>query len=132
MRRRRRSAKPLSLEQKLDIAHRAIVGGEVQMDLAKEFRVSQKVVSVLVNRVRKKPQFLRDLVFEKSEKQLQDLQLAEFIEAKIERGVQIRTVKQVRDDYEATTSISLKEHRVLQVMKGQLGLRYRRIARLAP
>ena len=90
------------------------------------------MVSVLVNRVRKKPQFLRDLVFEKSEKQLQDLQLAEFIEAKIERGVQIRTVKQVRDDYEATTSISLKEHRVHQVMKGQLGLRYRRIARLAP
>lgn len=81
LRHRRRSTKPLSLEQKLDIAYRVIVSGELQIDLAKEFRVSQTVVSLLIRKVRKKPELLRDLISEKNEKQLRDLRVVEFIES---------------------------------------------------
>ena len=78
------------------------------MELAREFRVSQAVVSLLVTKVRKRPEFLRELVSERTEKQLLDWRLATFIEAFEEAGVQIRTVKQVRDAFEAETGVSLK------------------------
>ena len=38
----------------------------------------------------------------------------------------------MRDDYEAATEEKLKEHQVRQVMREEVGLRYRRIVRLAP
>ena len=81
MRRRRRKTRQLSLDQKLDVVHRALVGREAQMELAREFRVSQAVVSLLVTKVRKRPEFLRELVSERTEKQLLECRLAEFIEA---------------------------------------------------
>ena len=51
------------------------------MELAREFRVSPAVVSLLVTKVRKRPEFLRELVSERTEKQLLECRLAEFIEA---------------------------------------------------
>ena len=50
----------------------------------------------------------------------------------IAMGMQIRTVKQVRDDFEATKMVSLKEHQVRHVMKTYAGLSYKKIVRLAP
>ena len=41
-------------------------------------------------------------------------------------------MKEIRDDFEAATTISLKERQVHQVMKEQLDLSYKRIVRLAP
>ena len=64
--------------------------------------------------------------------QLGDLDLADFIEGRMEQGVQIRTVKQTAEDYESASGISLKQHQVRKVMREQVGLRYRRIVRLAP
>ena len=129
---KRRRQRRLSLEEKVDIAYRAIVMCESQKDLAIEYRVSQVVVSVLVSKVRKKPKLLADLISERTDKRQQEHTLAEFINAKIAAGIQLRTVKQVRDDNEAATSISLKEHQVRQVMKTDVGLSYKKIVRLAP
>ena len=47
-------------------------------------------------------------------------------------GQQIRTVRQIRNEFEESTKISMKEHKVRQVMKDQLDLRYKKIVRLAP
>ena len=47
-RRRRRKAKPLSLDQQLDLVHRAVVGCEGHSDLAKEFHVTLAVVTGVV------------------------------------------------------------------------------------
>ena len=130
--RRFRTEKALSIEQKLDIAHRAIVGCEGQAELAREFRVTQVVVSLLVSKVRKQPGHLGELVAQRTEKQLLELRLADFVEAQLRAGVQIRTVKQARDDFEAATTISLKAHQVQRIMKEQLDLSYKLIVRLAP
>ena len=132
LKRKKGRAKPLTLDQKLDIVNRAIVDGEAQMDLAKDFRVSPCVICLLVKKVRKKPGYLRELISERTEKQLLDLRLAEFIEARMALGVQLRTVKQMRDDFVKTTGITMKEHHVRNVMRDQLDLRYRKIGRLAP
>ena len=111
-----RKEKALSLEQKLDITHRAILGCESQVDLAKEFRVSQVVISRLVTKVRKKPEHLAELVSQRTEKQLLELKLADFVEAQMRSGVQIKTVKQARDDFEEATGISHPEHLVKRVI----------------
>ena len=130
--RRFRTARALSIEQKLDIAHRAIVGCEGQAELAKEFRVTQVVVSLLVSKVRKQPGHLGELVAQRTEKQLLELRLADFVEAQLRAGVQIRTVKQARDDFEAATGVSLQAYQVRRVMQEQLELRYKLIVKLAP
>ena len=133
LRQRRFSAgRALTIEQKLDIVHRAIVDCEAQVDLAKEYRVSQVVVSLLVCTVRKKPGHLAELIAQRAEKQQLELRLADYIEALMKHGVQIRTVKQVRDMFEAATTLSLKGHQVRRVMQEQLGLSYKLIVRLAP
>ena len=132
LRRRRRRQQRLTLDEKIAIAHRVIVSCESQMDLAQEFRVSGAVVSALITKLRRRPELLADAISEAHEKQHLDLRLAEFIEAQLRQGVQIRTVKQVRDDYEAATMIEYKEHQVRKVMKEQLGLSYKSIVRLAP
>ena len=58
--------------------------------------------------------------------------MADYIEALMKHGFQIRTVKQVRDMFEAATSISLHEHQVRGLMKKVLLLSYKKIVRLAP
>ena len=69
LRRRRQVRKScLTLEEKLDIAHRVIVCREAQKELAQEYRVSQLVVSVLVGKVRKKPSLLAELLSERESK----------------------------------------------------------------
>lgn len=74
----------LNLDQKLEIVHRYLVDGEFQKELAKEFRVSPQVVSILVGKVRRKPGLLAELIAARAEKQLGDAELADFIEAKRE------------------------------------------------
>ena len=58
--------------------------------------------------------------------------MADYIEALMKHGVQIRTVKQVRDMFETATSISLHDHHVRRVMKELLLLSFKKIVRLAP
>ena len=62
LRRRRRTSKRFSLEEKLEVAHEVIVEGEIQKEVAKKYRVSVKVVSALINKIRRKPELLRDLI----------------------------------------------------------------------
>ena len=62
LRRRRRTSKRFSLKEKLEVAHLVIVDGEIQKEVAKKYRVSAKVVSALINKIRRKPELLRELI----------------------------------------------------------------------
>ena len=86
LKRRRRRAKPLDLDQKLRIVERVIIGGESQSDLAKDYRLSPAAVSNLITKVRKKPELLRELITQRSEKQLGEVALADFIEERLSQG----------------------------------------------
>ena len=46
----------------MEVAHLVIVDGEIQKEVAKKYRVSAKVVSALINKIRRKPELLRDLI----------------------------------------------------------------------
>ena len=86
LKRRRRRAKPLDLDQKLRIVERVIIDCESQADVAKDYRISAAAICILIAKVRKKPELLRELISQRSEKQLGELALAEFIEDRLSQG----------------------------------------------
>ena len=61
-----------------------MIDGETQTDVAKDFRVSKSLVSYIITKVRKKPELMRELISKRAEKQLGDLDLADFIEGRME------------------------------------------------
>ena len=58
----------MSLDQQLDIIHRAVVDCEPHLDLAKEFNVTLGRITQIVSKARKKPSFLRELIAERAER----------------------------------------------------------------
>ena len=84
LKRRGKKPKTIGLDQKLQILERVLIDGESQSDVAKDFRVSQPLVSNLITKVRKKPELMRELISKRAEKQLEDLDLADFIEGRME------------------------------------------------
>ena len=61
---RRRSRKPrhLNLAEKISTVHRVLIKHENHEDIAKELRISKTVVSFLVNKAKKNPDFLEELM----------------------------------------------------------------------
>lgn len=52
----------LQVKQKLEIAHRIIVGCEPHADLAQEYGISRYVVQAIVKKARAKPKALSELI----------------------------------------------------------------------
>jgi len=60
-RKRSRKGKKLTLEEKIEISHKVICQGELQADVAKEYRLSKTYVSNIVNRSWKNPKYIGEL-----------------------------------------------------------------------
>ena len=58
----------LTVTDKIDIVYKMLLCYEQQQDVAKEFRVSRHVVQALVNKVRKKKDFIDELVAKRDDK----------------------------------------------------------------
>ena len=101
-------ATSLQADQKLDIAHRVIVGCETHADIALEYRVSRWVIQGIVKKVNKNPKYLSELITKQSAKALEEERFCEFIETHIAQGTQIRTVKHARDLFSEATSTILQ------------------------
>ena len=59
---RRGLRKPLSTSEKISIVHKALVLKEMQGEIAQEYGIKLYTVSRLVNKARKHPQFLQELL----------------------------------------------------------------------
>ena len=55
--------KRLSLDEKVAVVHAVLVQHLKHADVAKEHRVRTSVVSILVNKAKKKPTFLKELLY---------------------------------------------------------------------
>jgi DNA-binding transcriptional regulator LsrR (DeoR family) len=60
LRRKTKSIPRLDLSKRLDIAYKSIINHVSQADLAKEFEVSQAVISNVVTKAKKKPELIRE------------------------------------------------------------------------
>ena len=74
----------LTTSEKVEIVYKMFVSYEHQQDVAKEFRVSKGVVQALVNKARKKKDFIDELIAKRDEKQLRREVIQEYLEAAIQ------------------------------------------------
>jgi hypothetical protein len=79
LRRKTKSIPRLDLSKKLDIAYKSIVKRERWADLAKEFHVSQAVISNVVTKAKKKPEIVREALGKQHELESQMIKLTQEI-----------------------------------------------------
>ena len=84
-------------------------------------------ISLIVTKVRKKPEALVDLINQQAERALTNESLACFVDTKLQNGEVLQRADDIRRDYEASTGTSMKVHRVQQVMRDLNDLRYKKI-----
>jgi hypothetical protein len=60
LQRKKKTNQRLDISERLDIAYKGIVNSESQADLAKEYRVSQAVISLVVTSAKKQPEVGRE------------------------------------------------------------------------
>ena len=78
---RRRSSKqaPLTIQDKIRIAHLALVDFETQKAIAQEYRVSQQVVNHVVRNASKNRGYFEGLISKDSDKKSRRAKVADFV-----------------------------------------------------
>jgi Trp operon repressor len=66
LRQRRARHSRLSLDEKMTIVNRIVIGLESQTDLAKEYRVSKAAISVMLKSIKKTPEAIREAIHKRS------------------------------------------------------------------
>ena len=95
-----------------------------------EFRVSPSRISNIVREMRTKPELVREQINQEATKALTDENLAAFVDEKLNRGELIQRAEDVMTQFEESSGTKVKLHRVRQVMRNLLNLRYNKIVKL--
>jgi hypothetical protein len=66
-RKRSKRKGPLTLNEKIDIVHRVLIGFEKHADIAREYRVAPSVVAMVIYRAKHKKEVLRELLNKREE-----------------------------------------------------------------
>ena len=59
---------PLTIAERIDIAHRVLIGHEMHAELAREYRVTAAVINMVISKARRNPTFLKALLEKRDEK----------------------------------------------------------------
>jgi hypothetical protein len=121
----------LDTSDKLGIAHKVIIDGEVQSDVAKEYRISNSRVSQIVKASKKKPEMTREAIEEEHGRVQQIFQLHHFINNLLADGYVIERANDVRELFNAHHGQDISLLRIKKVMREQLGMRYTKIINIA-
>lgn len=95
-----------------------------------EFRVSPSRISNIVREMRTKPELVREQINQEATKALTDENLAAFVDEKLNRGELIQRAEDVMTQFEESSGTKVKLHRVRQVLRNLLNLRYNKIVKL--
>lgn len=80
--------------------------------------------------MRTKPELVREQINQEATKALTDENLAAFVDEKLKRGELIQRAEDVMTEFEESSGTKVKLHRVRQVMRNLLNLRYNKIVKL--
>ena len=95
-----------------------------------EFRVSPSRISNIVREMRTKPELVREQINQEATKALTNENLAAFVDEKLNRGELIQRAEDVMTQFEESSGTKVKLHRVRQVLRNLLNLRYNKIVKL--
>ena len=99
-------------------------------DLAKEFRVSRSRINNIVREIRIKPETIREKIAQEAERAVTNESLAVFVDEKLRNGEMIQRAEDIMHQFEESSGTKIKLHRVRQVMRDLLNLRYNKIVKL--
>ena len=80
--------------------------------------------------MRTKPELVREQINQEATKTLTDENLAAFVDEKLNRGELIQRAEDVMTQFEESSGTKVKLHRVRQVLRNLLNLRYNKIVKL--
>jgi len=122
---KKRHRKELSTAEIVDIVHCYVIECASQADVARKHRISVQLVGRLVAEAKKKPEKLRDMKARQKQKQDASLAAEQLAAQMLERGESIRSCRQVQAQVEAQHPVGLSDKAVRQILKKEIGLRYR-------
>lgn len=131
MLRRRTRRRHLSLNDKIEIAHKVFIQHEHLLDVARHFRVTISCISRMTSTLRKKPNLLAEWLASRDLKQREQEALANFINEKIEQDEIIDSAEKLAEAYRAKTGTQVKTYRVRNVMKEICGLKWKKVKALS-
>ena len=85
-------------------------------EVAKEFRITQACVSMLVTKVKKNPRYLEALVELDDEKAQEAQRVKAAVEDQLNMNVVISSFKDLNETLKNEYAIEVKDHKLLQLM----------------
>ena len=112
--------------------HDVLVGFRKFAEVAKQHSVSKALVSSLVSKARKNPNFLKELAEKDKIHDYHHRIVAQEANDLIVKGVPIWKAAQIRTWVNFKNNLELKDGFVRGVLKSELGLQYRRVKLISP
>ena len=126
-RRRMKKRQPLTTGERISIVHQVLVGHEKHADVAKDFRVSPQVVSAIMQKARKSPEFMREMLERKASKAAMRELVKKHVEVKNDFNIVIDSAQAIANEMNATNAEQVTEKAVRSVLREELDMRYRKI-----
>ena len=126
-RKRRRRRGTLTLANKVDIAHQVLVQLHMQKEVAKQYRVSQCVVSAIITKAKKSPDFLQALHEKEVDQKEKKAQVTGIINDMITADTFIDSAAQVQAELKERAGLEYEEHAVRAFLSKDLGMSYKKV-----
>ena len=107
--------------------HRVLIGKESQTDLAKEYRVSLQLIHTLISTLKKKKEFIGDMIDEAEKRELLRHEFSEFVDDWYLSGREIVNAERIVNEFRKETLKTIKVEDAKMVMRDFLEMGYSKI-----
>ena len=114
----------------MDITHKVLIQGEFQKHVAREFRVSQGAISNVVRRFKEDPQHFKKLQQKREEKESKRQAVVRTVGLMQQQHMAVESSAQVAQLTKELTTDNLKTSLISEVLRKDLGMRFRRIQKV--
>jgi Trp operon repressor len=130
-RKRSKRRGPLTTSEKVDIVHRVLISYEMHAEVAREYRVTPQVIAHLMMKAKKNKQFLHELLVERDEVANRRDVIQSHVEELNGKREVIDSAAHVIKSLTKEHMIKTTEQEVRDVMRQELGMRYRKIKQVS-
>ena len=116
----------LTVAEKLDIVHDAIVKQLLWKDIAKEHRVSISVIAQLISKAKKKPEFIREIHLKQDKAAAKEAAISKVVDKLVTDDAFIDNCQQVSLLVNAQSGLTVTDAETRKVMHSK-GMRYRKV-----
>ena len=119
-----------NLDKKVALVHDVVVGKMKLADAASKYQRTKGYISKLVNKVKKKPELLREMIQKQEERQLEVQMITGTVQECLDKGIFIKSSQTVIDKAGQHLVPTIKPRRVNDVTR-DMGLRYKKVKHIS-